>query len=342
MQEATVDSSHKDAILENAAILVTLLGEEESRWILSQLEPKELQRLGSAMCALNEIGSDAIEAAIRSFAENANRVGPPPGDSHRRVEAMMTGALGEMKAQAVMSRIGSAETALSTPAIELAKWLQPKTILPLVADEHPQMIALLLVQLEPEDAAVVLSQLPEDLQTEVVHRIARLGPVSKESLEILNDTLQERIEKNHGAVPVTVGGVCEAARIINAAASAVEKRIIPAIGKIDRALADDLERELFRFEDLCSLDAQSMGQLLREVENETLIKALKGLNEPLREPFFAAMSTRAADGVRDEIDSLGRIRRDEAQEAQRDVIATAKRLIENGTLALGGGDDDFV
>lgn len=327
---------------EQAAILMTLLGEEESRWLLGKLEPAELQALGTAMCDLGEIGSDQIAATIRSFADAASKPGPPPGDPHARVKAMMTGALGDFKASTIMSRINRDDTPIDRPALELAKWLRPESILPLIKDEHPQSIALLLVQLDAQDAAIVLASLDEEMQPRVVQRIGRLGPVSAEALEMLNEHLQDRIEKSHGSVPVTIGGVCEAARIINATATSVEKRIMPALGELDRELLEEIERQMVRFEDLYSLDSQSMGQLLREVESDVLIKALKGIAEPAREVFFASMSKRAAEGLREEIEDLGRIRRADSQEAQASIIATARKLAEDGTIMLGDGGDDFV
>jgi flagellar motor switch protein FliG len=143
-------------------------------------------------------------------------------------------------------------------------------------------------------------------------------------------------------MPLTMGGVREAAELINNGARALEKRMLPEIGKIDKKLARELESELFKFEHLYQLDAKTMGQLLREIESETLIDALKGIPAEEREPFFAAMSTRAADGVRDEIEARGRVRKADVLTAQQAVIAIAKRLAADGTIVLGDGGDEYV
>jgi flagellar motor switch protein FliG len=255
----------------------------------------------------------------------------------------MTGALGEVKADSIMRRVAPPENAPRTPALEIAQWLEPEVLIPLVQDEHPQAIAVLLVQLEPATAAAVLAGLPEPLHTPVVHRIAKLGPVSPEAIAILEETLAARIAGVHGIKRLEMGGVREAAEIINSAARSVEKRVMPGLNKLDKKLARDLESELFKFEHLLELDPQMMGQLLREVESELLIDALKGLEEPQREVFFAAMSSRAADGLRDEIEERGRIKRADVEAAQKAIIAVAKKLAADGTIVFGGGgDDDYV
>ena len=202
---------------------------------------------------------------------------------------------------------------------------------------------MLLVQLEPVAAAAVLAALPEELHTPVVHRIARLGPVSPDAIAILEEMLAAKIAGAQGKAPVAMGGVREAAEIVNKART-VEKRVIPGIGKIDKPLAKALESEMFKFEHLYPLDTKMMGQLLREIESEILIDALKGIAEEEREPFFAAMSSRAADGVRDEIETRGRIKRSDVEAAQQQIVAVAKRLAAEGAIVIGdgGGDDEYV
>src|SRR5690606_7708179 len=220
-------------------------------------------------------------------------------------------------------------------SLDLARWLDPEVIVSLIADEHPQAIAVLLVQLDPQVAAQVLAGLPENKQTPVVHRIARLGPIAPEAITVLEELITAKIARTHGRMPLTMGGVREAADMINNAARAVEKRVMPEIGKLDKKLAKELEFELFKFEHLYRRDPKMMGQLLREIENETLIDALKGIADEEREPFFAAMSTRAADGVRDELEVRGRVRKADVLAAQQAVIAVAKRLAAEGVIVLG-------
>ena len=177
----------------------------------------------------------------------------------------------------------------------------------------------------------------------VVHRIATLGPVSGEAIAMLEELLHQRIAAQHGQALLDMGGAREAADIINNAGKAAEKRIMPEINRIDKALAREIENEMFKFEHLLALDPQAMGSLLREVDSETLVDALKGIAEPDREFFFAAMSARAADGVRDEIEGRGRLKLAEVEAAQKEIIDVARRLAAEGIIVFGsGGEDDYV
>ena len=250
----------------------------------------------------------------------------------------MTRAVGEVKAGNIMERIATEDVKQSP--LEIARWLNPPALIPLIEGEHPQAIAVLLVQLDPEVAAEVLHALPPAVQPEVVHRIATLGPVSPEAIAMLEDMLARRLADSQGQNSFTLGGVREAADIINNSGKAVEKRVMPEIAKIDKALARQIEGEMFKFEHLFALDAQAMGNLLREVDNDTLIDALKGISEEERGCFFRAMSSRAADGVMDEIASRGRIKLADVVEAQRQIVAAARRLAAEGVIVFGSSSDE--
>ena len=324
-----------------AAVMVMLLGEEQASTILAQLEPDELHLLGEKMVALGHIGPEAIVQAIAGFVEKTEALGMHDYGRLDQVRSLMTRAVGEVKAESLMERI--APDAPPTTALELARWLTPRAIAPLIRGEHPQAIAVLLVQLHPEVAAAVLHTLPADQQTQVVHRIATLGPVAPEAIAMLEEMLASRIAEFHGKAALAMGGPREAADIINSSGKEVERRLMPEIAKRDKQLARRIENEMFKFEHLFGLDAQSMGALLREVESDTLINALKGTGEAPREVFFAAMSSRAAEGVRDEIAARGRLKMAEVQEAQKAIVTIARRLAAEGVIAFGaGGDDEYV
>lgn len=336
----TVASTAADP--ERAAVLVMLLAEEDATGLLAQLSPDELRLLGSKMYGLGEIGPGAIADAIAGFADRADEAGLPAQDRAQDVRRIMTSAVGELKADNLMRGIAPDHAGKPATSLELARWLDPEVIVSLIADEHPQAIAVLLLQLEAQVAASVLAGLPDEAQTPVVQRIARLGPIAPEAIGVLEELFAAKIARTHGRMPLTMGGVREAAEIINNAARTVEKRVMPEIGKIDKKLARELEAEMFKFEHLYALDPKTMGQLLREVENEILIDALKGIAEEEREPFFAAMSGRAADGVRDELEARGRVRKADVLAAQQSVIVIAKRLAADGTIVFGDGGDEYV
>lgn len=328
---------------ERAAVMIMLLEEDQAADILRQLGPDELQLLGEKMCALGDIGPDQITQAIARFVGHAGQNGISAHGRNAQVRNLMTRAVGDVKADNLMQRILPAGES-SDPAIELARWLTPQALIPLIKEEHPQAIAVLLVQLEPEVAARVLHALPPEVQPQVMHRVATLGPVSTDAVRMLETLLETRIAERHGHSALTMGGPKEAASIINNSGKAAEKRIMPELTKIDKVLARTIEAEMFKFEHLFALDTKSMGTLLREIESETLIDALKGIREEDREQFFSAMSSRAADGVKDEIAARGRLKVAVVLEAQKAIIAIARRLANEGTIqfGMGGGDDDYV
>jgi len=324
-----------------AAVMVMLLEDDQAAAILSQLEPEELRMLGEKMCALGEIGPDVIAGAITGFVEKTEKLGLVAHDRIGQVHSLMTRAVGPLKADNLMQAIQP--VGRKTSSLELARWLNADALAPVVKGEHPQAIAVLLVQLDPEVAAEVLHALPDEVQAQVVHRIATLGPVSAEAIAMLEELLTRRIGECHGQATLTIGGPADAADIINNSGKAVEKRVMPEIARIDKALAREIEAEMFKFEHLFVLDPQAMGALLREVDNDTLIDALKGVNEAERDHFFRAMSSRAADGVKDEIAARGRVKLAEVVDAQKQVVAAARRLAADGVIVFGSsGDDEYV
>jgi flagellar motor switch protein FliG len=325
---------------DRAAVMVMLLEEEQAARILAELGPEELKILGEKMCAMGDIKPEAIQHAIAGFVTRNEEVAYAAHDRVGQVRSLMTRAVGDVKADNLMQRI--APDAPSATSVELARWLNPQALVPMIEDEHPQAIAVLLVQLDPEIAAEVLHGLPWAVQPEVVHRIATLGPVPQEALAMLDEMLSRKIGQMHGQAMLSMGGAQMAADLINNAGKAVEKRVMPEITKADKALAKRIENEMFKFEHLFALDPQAMGALLRDVESETLIDALKGIEEDQRDVFFKAMSSRAADGVKDEIAARGRLKMAEVVEAQRQVVAVARRLAADGTISFGKSEDEYV
>jgi len=327
---------------DKAAIMVMLLAEEDASKILGQLTPDELRQLAGTMCGIGEVEPQSIVDAIAGFSRSTESSGI---SGHGRVDSvrkLLNGAVGEVKTDNLMRQVAPEAEEASLPALGLLRWLDPKIIGEILADEHPQAIAVLLLQLDADVAAAALSALPEDLHTPVLHRVAKLGPVSRQAIDILEGTLNAKIEKLHGTIPLTMGGIKHAAEIINQSHRSVEKRVLPTIGKIDKKLAKELENEMFKFEHLFALDIKMTGVLLREVESDTLIMSLKGLEKDRREQFYGAMSSRAADGLRDEIEMRGRVKKSDVEAAQKEVVAIAKRLIAQGDIIMGEGDEDYV
>lgn len=323
----------------DAAVLVMLLEEGEAAAILSQLSPGELGVLGERMCELGNIAPEAINAAIAGFLDRTESLGLVDADRMGRVHSLMTRAVGDVKADNLMQRIAPAA---ASPALDIVRWLTPESLVPLVVGEHPQALAVLLLQIEPQVAAQVLHALPDEEQPEVVRRLASLGPLRPEALAMLEEVLNRRIAECHGKSMLHMGGPREAAAIINSSGKAATARIMPAIAKADKALARRIEEEMFTFEHLYALGPQDMGALLREVDSDVLIDALKGIAEDRRDLFFVAMSSRAADGVRDEIATRGRMKAADVEAAQRAMVTVARRLAADGAISFGSDDDEFV
>lgn len=325
--------------IDRAAVFLMLLGDEEAAGLLARLDPDELQTLGEAMLALGEIDRRRMAEAIEDFVAEADREIIPARGREGQVRSLIHGALDPARAESMMHRI---EPGARPRMVELARWLAPPILVRLVEDEHPQMIAALLLLLDPDPAAEVLCGLPEATQAAVVERVARIGPVSPSAVAMIDELLQQRIGASFGADALTMGGPREAADLINRAAGELKNLVLPAIARRDEGLASRIEEELFTFEMLLDLDRQAMGRLLRDVDNEALVDALKGLKDYQRAPFFACMSSRAADGIRDEIDLRGRLSRSDVEAAQRRIVEIARGLADAGEIVIGGDDDEFV
>jgi flagellar motor switch protein FliG len=252
---------------------------------------------------------------------------------------MMERALGAERAENMLARI-TPPTRQS--ALDSLKWMDAKTIAALVETEHPQIAALVLAHLEPGVAADVLQLLEEDVQADVVYRVATLGSVSHEALDDLERLLLRQVnKKSNGSAPLR-GGASEAAKIVNSTRTTTEQRVIRQIARLDKNLARMIEDEMFVFDNLMSVSDKDLGTLMRGVENEILIVALKGCEDKLRTRIFGCMSSRAAQSIQDEMAERGPMRLAEVQESQKAVLAIARKLAEAGTISLGGKGEDYV
>ena len=325
--------------VERAAVLMMLFGEAEAAAILQKLEPDEVQMLGKAMFNVADVGEGQVAGVLDDFVAKA-RVQTGIGfDRAPQIEKMMTSALGRDKADSVLARITPRE---ESAGIDLLNWLEPKEIAAMVERENPQIAAVLIANLDPGLAADVLQLLPETLQPELVHRVAKLGPVTPDALEMLKQVLSQRMSAGSTQTSVLLGGAKEAAKIMNNVRKATEQRVIPRLQKMDKETAKAIEEEMFVFDHLMALDDKSMGTLLRSIESDLLIMALKGIEEHNRNRMLGCMSQRAADGIRDEMEARGPVRMSEVIEAQRSILVVARNMAKEGTIMMGSGDDDYV
>ncbi|WP_406694240.1 flagellar motor switch protein FliG [Sphingomonas cannabina] len=325
--------------VERAAVLMMLVGEEEAAAILQKLDPEEVRQLGKAMFAVADVSEAEVELVLDDFVARAKERTDVGFDPRPKIETMMTRALGPDKADSVLSRITPPEAA---GQIDLLDWLDAGEIASLIENEHPQIAAVLIANLDPTVAAQVLEILPEPMQPEVVHRIAKLEPVSPEALDTLRSMLSSRVGSAGAPAGVQLGGTREAAKIMQNARKITEARVMPKLAKIDREVARAIEEAMFVFDNLLELDDKNLGILIRNIDADTLTRALKGVDESARERFLSCMSSRAADGIRDEMEERGPMRLSEVLEAQKAIIAIARSLAKDGTIIMRGGEDDYV
>ena len=325
---------------QKSAILMMLLGEEEASEILKNLSPREVQHLGSAMYSVQGLDQDTVNLVLDEFLaiiKEQTSLGLGAGNYIRNV---MTRALGEDKAQSVLSRITPSST---DRPIEILDWMDARSIAELIIDEHPQIISLVISYLDYGLGADVLGQLPEATQADVISRIATLQTVQPDALRELENVMQRKFKANTSLRASKVGGVGAAAKIMNFTKQAMEARIMGALKEEDEDLMVAIQESMFVFDNLIMSDDKSLQTLLRGTDSEDLILALKGADEPLREKLFSCMSSRAAANLQDEMEALGPVRLTEVQEAQKRIINVARRLSDEGSIVLAGrGGDDFV
>jgi flagellar motor switch protein FliG len=324
---------------ETAAILLMMLGDEEAAEILSHLDPHEVQHLGSAMFNVADVTENEVKEVFDAFMTRARARTTIGFGATPRIRAVMEHALGAERAETMLARITPPKR---SHALDALRWMDAKTIAALIDNEHPQIAALVLAHLEAPMAADVLQMLPADVQADVIYRVARLENVTADALQELERILVGEVSRVASAPSPVRGGASEAAKIMTNTKAGIDQRIIRSLGKIDKQLAQQIEDEMFVFEDLDELDSKNLGILLRNIDNEVLVIALKGADEKLRNKMFGCMSSRAADTIRDEMEERGPMRLADVQDAQKEVLAIARRLADAGTLILGGGREDYV
>ncbi len=341
MVEQELEDDHYDLLsgTQKCAILMLLLGEEEASQILKNLSPREVQHLGSAMYSVADVDQRTVNRVLDEFlgiikAQTSIGLG---ADSY--IRRILVKALGDDKAGSVLSRITPAS---SNNSIEILQWMDAKSIAEMIEQEHPQIIGIIIAHLEYAVAADVLVLLPEELQHEVIQRIATLDSVQPEAIDQLERVMKHQFAANTSLRASKIGGIKAAAKIMNFTNTAVEQRIMKNILKADKNLSTNIQDNMFVFENLIACDEKSLGTLTRNVDADQLAIALKGADERLRDKILGSMSARAAASIRDEIEAKGPMRVTEVMEAQKGIIAVARRLSDAGTMVLAGRGEELV
>lgn len=326
--------------LERAAIFMMSLGEANAAEVLKHMEPKEVQKVGTAMASLNGIPNARVNSVLNSFAEVVVEQSALGVDSDDFVRNVLVGALGEDKASGVIDRILLGK---NSKGLDSLKWMAPMAVADVVRNEHPQIIAIVLSYLDSDHAAEVLSYLQDRVRSDVLMRIATLDSVPPAAVKELNEVLEKQFSGNSGMQNSGVGGIKVAANILNFIDGASEAVITEAIADLDAGLAQEIQDQMFVFDNLIDVDSKGIQTILREAQADKLILALKGADDAMQEKIFTNMSSRAAEMMREDLEAMGPVRLKDVEDAQKEILTVARRLADSGEIMLGGkAEDEYV
>jgi flagellar motor switch protein FliG len=333
MSEAQLSRSGVD----RAAILLLALGEQDAAQVLKHLGAKDVQRVGAAMAQLSSVSREEVSTVLSTFSSSVEQQTSFGVGTDEYIRKVLNEALGADKAGGVIDRILRGR---SGRGLEALKWMESKAVGEMLRNEHPQIISIVLSYLDSDQAA----ELPEGMRAEILMRVATLDGVHPTALNELDEVLEKQFSGNGaGKTAGGFGGPKAAAEILNLVGSAHEGAIMAQIAKVDEPLSQKLQDLMFVFEDLAEVDDRGMQELLREVPGDKLIIALKAADETLKQKFFKNMSERAGQMMKDDLEAKGPVRLSEVEAAQKEILMTAKRMSDEGRLALGGkGGEQYV
>jgi flagellar motor switch protein FliG len=325
---------------QRAAILLMSLGEQDAANVLRQLDARDVQKLGVAMAELKEVSRDQMSSVLDKFIGIADARAGVASGSQEYVRRVLTQAVGKQKAELLLDRVSSGKTG---QGIEQLKWMEAKAVAQIVSGEHPQIGALVLANLEPEQSAAILPLLPDSMRTDVLLRIASLSEVPQSAL----NELDQLVEKQASATPVAaarqIGGARTVANILNAMDKPKSSVELGNIEQADAAIHQQIKELLFVFDNLLDIDDRGIQAVLREVTSDSLSVALRGAEPEVMDKIMKNMSKRAAEILRDDMEARGPVKLAEVEAAQKEVVAVAQRLIEEGTISAGGkAGSDYV
>lgn len=323
-----------------SAVLMLALGENEAAEVMKFLTPKEVQKLGAAMATLNSVGREQVETTVNDFLTVADESSDFGLDSDEYIRSVLNKALGD-KASSVLDRILKNR---DSSGIESLKWMDAPTVAELIINEHPQIIATILVHLDSDHASEILAQFTDRLRQDVLLRIATLDGVQPTALNELNDVLSKLLSGNESINKQSMGGVKVAAEIMNYFSGDIEAAAMEGLKTYNEDLAQQIMDTMFVFDDIIEIDDKGIQTMLREVQSETLIIALKGTTAEMREKIFKNMSSRAADMMREDLESKGPVKLSEVVEQQKQMLQIVRRLADEGQIMLGGkgSEDEYV
>lgn len=321
-----------------SAILMLALGEDEAAEVMKFLSPKEVQKLGSAMATLKSVGRDQVSTVVSEFLTEAEQSSDFGLDSDEYIRSVLTKALGDDKASNLLNRILQTRDA---SGIESLKWMDAFTVAEFIKNEHPQIIATILVHLDADQAAEIIGHFTDRLRQDVMLRIATLDGVKPIALKELNEVMTKLLTGNENIKKQTMGGIKVAAEIMNFMSGDNEATVMEGLKNYDDDMAQKIMDEMFVFDNIMDIDDKGIQVMLREVQSEMLIVALKGATEEMREKIFKNMSSRAAEMMKEDLESKGPVKLSEVEAQQKQILQIVRRLADEGQIMLAGkGDDD--
>ena len=320
---------------QRAAVLMLLLGEEQAADIIKFLSPKEVQALGAAMVAAADLSQEAVNVVLDQFVDLLKKQTSLSMGNSDYVEKVLRRALGDDKAASVLGRIMPGQ---GTKGLEILSWMDARSIAEMIRGEHPQVVAIILSLLESQVAADVLLYLPSDTRPEVMQRVASLDTVQPSAMAELEAIMKMQFSKSSSAKSSSFGGIQAAAKIMNSTKTELENSIMTGLNEIDPDLMQKIQDNMFTFENLVSVDNKGIQVLMRNVEPDMLMVALKGASEEVMARFMDNMSERARGMFRDDMEAKGPVRLADVEETQKKIMRIARKLSDSGELMLGGAD----
>ena len=327
----------EDDGLNDAAIFLMSLGEEEAAEVFKHLSPKEVQKLGETIARTRAVSNERVSQVMAKFTDAAASQRLLVSDTDNYVRAVLKRALGDDKASLLIDRILQGG---DVSGIESLKWMDPLSIAELLRNEHPQIVAAILVHLEFDQTAGVLKNFTERTRNEVMLRIATLEGIQPTALKDLNEVLYKVLAGGDKIRKTSMGGVKTSAEIINLLGTQLETSVLDSIREHDADLAQKIMDKMFTFEDLLKLDGKSVQLILKEVSTDMLVVALKGASSELRNLVLSNMSSRAAEALREDLESRGPMRLSEVEAQQKEILKIVRRLADEGQIMIGGGGED--
>ena len=325
---------------ERAAIFLLGVGEDTATQVMKHLSAKEVQQVGEAMATISGLTNKDVSGVLAKFCTEASEINPLAVTAPEFTKRVMTTALGEGRAKTILSKVLDKPEEHS--GVDALHWMAAEAIASVLIEEHPQIAATVLTQLEDDHAAEVLALFPEEFQKDLILRIARMQELDPRAMEELDRVMSSQLGKLQKTPPRKVKGVNNAAAILNATSSSLEKTLLESLQSTDQELGDDVKEKMFVFDNLMSLDDRGFQRLIREIATEDLVVALKGVDASLQERFFNNMSERAADILKDDMDAKGPVKVSEVETAQKQILISAQTLADEGEIMLVRASGDYV